>query len=830
MVATRGSAGKHIDVELSDNGKELQKVIPIEKQRQLQMKQHQSSPKKETRGRKKKDRNLDELGTSVNSSESSSSSPSIKSHPRSPLTDAAAAPAPVKRTETRGRKRKIHDATDATLQQQQQHHHHHRQFDEQQQNRKKPHMTENLSDNNILSGFQTVALQQTHSATSVSPVGSTNNVVADKHKINHLLTSDSPPPPPVAIVDNTYSSSFTLPQKSLPPTNLITLPAPQLLNNPIPLRPVLPTPRTSSISTAANTTNMPPLVSTNSVALSDSSSTSPASSVSFPNATGVAMSVSEGEEGNDTVTSGQIQLNTITKHSNGRIPITSIISQKIDLQDIPLLLDDDGNSSNNENKKTKRRYRVDRDNIKINKRIMSQDTEDVIRMFKKFDDEVLTNPEARSRLLNLGFETRKRYITTFKHYIRFCCKKKLDHFFVTGELMREFYEEQFALSSSNKPVIRLRKMDPAFSKLQEINFLVYHLENKDIPNRQLALEYLVYKELGQEPPPLKRENYIPSPVFPKTVAPPLATGSPTTIAHNLSKLEDEKQQQQQQRVDSPIVGSEINTPQRPLTARVPQTAPPSLAVLQQPFDQGKDGLLVKIRDMQDLQHVSTSSSAKIDGISGKKKKHKHESKKHQKQKRSNTSSEDTLSSDYNNNNNNNNKKNKSNDLESSFNKLKMDIQNTLRQHVSADPAFISNLATCINQALEEFERANNLQPNLELNNNGIPIIDLNNKIYTVYEIIEEWYKIEPCIADRLKKWGESWIRDSIDHNTFLERKSVVEFVEKMGKELNVDILTIANDCDRYIHDKSILQEFIAEIDLDVDDLFKKVLRYRQRRN
>lgn len=52
----------------------------------------------------------------------------------------------------------------------------------------------------------------------------------------------------------------------------------------------------------------------------------------------------------------------------------------------------------------------------------------------------------------------------------------------------------------------------------------------------------------------------------------------------------------------------------------------------------------------------------------------------------------------------------------------------------------------------------------------------------------------------------------------------------MGKELNVDILTIANDCDRYIHDKSILQEFIAEIDLDVDDLFKKVLRYRQRRN
>ena len=66
--------------------------------------------------------------------------------------------------------------------------------------------------------------------------------------------------------------------------------------------------------------------------------------------------------------------------------------------------------------------------------------------------------------------------------------------------MKEFYQEQFAMSSSNKPVIRLRKMDPAFSKLQEINFLVYHLANKDIPNRHLALEYLVYKEMGQDPP------------------------------------------------------------------------------------------------------------------------------------------------------------------------------------------------------------------------------------------------------------------------------------------------------------------------------------------
>ena len=33
MVATRRSSGKFIDVELSDNGKELQEVIPIEEQR-----------------------------------------------------------------------------------------------------------------------------------------------------------------------------------------------------------------------------------------------------------------------------------------------------------------------------------------------------------------------------------------------------------------------------------------------------------------------------------------------------------------------------------------------------------------------------------------------------------------------------------------------------------------------------------------------------------------------------------------------------------------------------------------------------------------------------
>ena len=170
-------------------------------------------------------------------------------------------------------------------------------------------------------------------------------------------------------------------------------------------------------------------------------------------------------------------------------------------------------------------------------------------------------------------------------------------------------------------------------------------------------------------------------------------------------------------------------------------------------------------------------------------------------------------------------------IRKSFSKMRQDIQEALHRDVSVDPAFVSKLADNINASLDDFELQLNgpSPPPPQMNSNGIPIIDLNNKIYTVYDILEEWYKIEPSIATRLEKWGEGWIRDSIDHNTFLERKLVVEFVERMSKECNVDIYVIANDCDRYIRDKSILEEFIAELDLDVDDLFKRILRYRQRR-
>ena len=99
--------------------------------------------------------------------------------------------------------------------------------------------------------------------------------------------------------------------------------------------------------------------------------------------------------------------------------------------------------------------------------------------------------------------------------------------------------------------------------------------------------------------------------------------------------------------------------------------------------------------------------------------------------------------------------------------MRQDIQEALHRDVSVDPAFVSKLADNINASLDDFELQLNgpSPPPPQMNSNGIPIIDLNNKIYTVYDILEEWYKIEPSIATRLEKWG-GWIRDSIDHNTF----------------------------------------------------------------
>ncbi|RLV91431.1 hypothetical protein JA1_003899 [Spathaspora sp. JA1] len=459
--------------------------------------------------------------------------------------------------------------------------------------------------------------------------------------------------------------------------------------------------------------------------------------------------------------------------SNGRIPITSIISQKIDgstekspsaepltssASSTISMSTDSTLTSLSSDKKTKRRYRVDRDNIKINKRIMSKDTEDVIAMFKKFDDEVLTNSEARQRLLSLGFETRKRYITSFKHYIRFCCKKGLSDFFVTGELMKEFYEEQFELSSSNNPVIRLRKMDPAFSKLQEINFLVYHLKNKEIPNRNVALEYLVFKELETQE-------------FSKNM-----NGNATKLAEN----DEDKKRKSPRRV---VV-------RRP--HKIKNTTESAKENVQGEYfsEQNMDSVPVKAFVPQKLEENSHSS-----GVSGIDSKH----------------AQPPLIQTMD-----------INALRSQFNKMRSDINQYLHTSIS-DRSLTTELSGKINEAMTRFEYQFNpvmLTPP--------PIIEMNHDIHTVYEICQEWYINEPSIQTRLARWGKGWIRDQIDHSTFLERKAIIEFVERMSRACGgIDIFAIANDVDLYIRDRSILEEFISEIELDVEGLYKKIMRHQQ---
>ena len=841
MVATRRSSGKFIDVELSDNGKELQEVIPIEEQRAAIARASQESEedeiqetspvlvepppptkKKETRGRKRKNPNANSTSSDSSASSSSASSSSSSSSSFDP----------VKKIERRGRKRKNPDVSVPTT------------------------IKRTSVQNNLLRPTD----QQTPTDTSIA-----TNIVPNKHKINHLLTDDAPLHPPPQ-VQNSISSA-TLPSNSLKYSTANPQSIPNVMQLPIttPQRPVLPTPALSTKTAAAlqflsqaNPLSAKwPAPIANDAPRASKKSTAAATTTS-------ASKPSETRTTRKGLSSG---------NSNGRIPITSIISQKIDLQDIPLMLDD-GSGTENGDKKTKRRYRVDRDNIKINKRIMSQDTEDVIKMFKKFDDEVLTNPEARSRLLSLGFETRKRYITTFKHYIRFCCKKKLDKFFVTGELMKEFYQEQFAMSSSNKPVIRLRKMDPAFSKLQEINFLVYHLANKDIPNRHLALEYLVYKEMGQDPPTNgSSDGKINTLNESAPVAAPAPAPAPGSLPGSVPVSKT-----------GPIAGPEsvpIPTPalvlptienldsgQRPSTRsssnkKTAEQKEQELTPLTRNSanKRGRKSLKLKLNlqlstSGTDMGETSLSDSNALKMINMQSRYVPPLPQQQQQQPQqppqkvlsqralppthslvsSSVPSSITTSND-----------NKSGDstpvytkkvtkknieaIRKSFSKMRQDIQEALHRDVSVDPAFVSKLADNINASLDDFELQLNgpSPPPPQMNSNGIPIIDLNNKIYTVYDILEEWYKIEPSIATRLEKWGEGWIRDSIDHNTFLERKLVVEFVERMSKECNVDIYVIANDCDRYIRDKSILEEFIAELDLDVDDLFKRILRYRQRR-
>lgn len=527
-----------------------------------------------------------------------------------------------------------------------------------------------------------------------------------------------------------------------------------------------------------------------------------------------------------------------SQEPHGRIPITSIISQKIDTKDLPSIMyegdttreeanedaegageredEDDGELNM---KQIKRRYRVDRENIKINKRIMSQDTEDVIKMFKKFDDEVLSHPEARKRLLLLGFETRKRYITTFKHYIRFCCRKKMDNFFVTGDLMKEFYQEQFALSTSSKPVIRLRKMDPAFSKLQEINNLVYRLGSKEIPRRHIALEYLVYKEMGKEP-----ENDDNSAI--------------DVIGKYNSEVIKGKRKRRTFRKDkhdefaisiyAPEKGRRPNhgTDGGNQTLLVHPSLPPLPSLVRENQEKMQrqrewEEQNQRLQEAQDRTHGSEQHHTPDLAAAASKLQHVP----------SQSTSPPALIYPK--------KITKKNieEIRRSFAQLCTEINSSLQKAMGVEPAFVSDLTTKVNALLDKFDLELNgprppQPPPPQTTSTGVPIYDLQPNTYTVYEILDEWYNGtpgKPSVAQRLEQYGEEWIRDEFEYNTFVERRSVVEFVERLSKETKVDIWVIANDCDKYIRDKSILDEFISEIELDVEDLFKRILRYRQRR-
>ena len=895
MVATRRSSTQHVDVELSLNGKEAKKVIPIAEQRKSSLREYSSENddneeppkpvKKETRGRKRKTITTDSAVTGESNAPkkkttTTKNGAALGGHSIENVVDSSKFSQPpvdtIKKVETRGRKRKNPDSspnttttttttprtttttTTTTTP---------RAASTSKttaskttstpargvNTRRKSAIASALNDNNASAGVgrssRKTAISTDKGDTSLgvaasatqdtlgpisTPAITGSNVIAginvNKHNINHLLTKDSPPPlgglygrhpggvggiggPTVAVTSGAHNSY----ERSTSPA-MASYQQQQQQQHLYQQQQHLQHTQPNFFHQQQQQQQQQSQIHYQHH-LQQPQQFHPAGTQLPP----------------PPITTTRSQTNVASQQAGGRIPITSIISQKIDALDIPLMMMEEDDTGP-EDKKTKRRYRVDKDNIKINKRIMSQDTEDVIKMFKKFDDEILTNPEARQRLLSLGFETRKRYITTFKHFIRFCCRKKLDNFFVTGELMKEFYQEQFANSTSSKPVIRLRKMDPAFSKLQEINFLVYHLENKEIPNRHIALEYLVYKEIGKDSPPSshssveetsssetnskKKRRMVKKIYKAQQLSGVAQNGGDEKQPTEASDIDEGLQSQDRAAViGAPVPDSNNQFQQNPPFASSPlyQQQPiqygqhlqaySQQAVANLPHHEQLLQLLQLLQQQQQpvllllllllLQLPHQSPLLQEPPIYTKKitKKNVEE-------------------------------------IRKSFAELRQEIRYALQKTVAVDPAFVLSLSDRINGSLDRFELELNGPPparqqQLEL---GVPIYDLNHEIYTVFEIVEEWYKIDPPIAQRIQQFGEDWIRDEIDHNTFTERRSIVEFVEKMAKECNVDIYVIANDCDRYIRDKSILDEFISEIELDYDDLYKRIMRYRQRRS
>ncbi|KAK6199417.1 uncharacterized protein RJT21DRAFT_115212 [Scheffersomyces amazonensis] len=593
------------------------------------------------------------------------------------------------------------------------------------------------------------------------------------------------------------------------------------------------------------------------------------------------------------------------KRARKQSNITSIISQRIDDDEYPPT---EERVATETIPKTRRKYNIDRDNIKINKRIMSKDTHQVIRMFKKFDNEVLTNPEAKQLLLSLGFETRKRYITTFKHFMRFCCSKNLENFFVTGELMKQFYEEQFSKSSSDNPIIRLRKMDPAFSKLQEINYLVYKLPFKEIPNRQVAFNYLLYTEAGysnqqqqQQQQPLDQQQSLAeaestgpdseqqssaspkSNIKPPSAPPPKRTskskknnGSSTArlppaeipaessrvqpiaiagppsvppqhdagressrrvIAYPHRVLEEEGSYVIPQQNHDPRLLPQPIPPQPiapPPVVTMPHQQPLQQSPLQQhqsPTNQHPPPIQLQLQQ-QIPQPVPSRRALRKELISNIKNQFV--------DTRSEILKNITDSLTYINGSHQLNMQ----DIVGNYGFLYQQINRSLENYsvyldqcLKVNPS--SNGFRMIEGAYQQAQQIplyqqpgliNTLMPPPQgLQNVRPPVLDMNHDIYTVYEIIEEWYVIAPSIEYRLNSWGEYWIKDEIDHEAYLDRKSIVHFVERLANELKEDKFRVANICDRYIHDKSVLEEFITEIELDEDDLFKRLLRYRKRK-
>lgn len=528
-------------------------------------------------------------------------------------------------------------------------------------------------------------------------------------------------------------------------------------------------------------------------------------------------------------------------------------------------------------KPKKRKYATNKNEIKINKRVMASDTPEVIKMFKKFDNEVLSNEEARNKLLVLGFETRKRYITTIKHYIRFCVSKGLQDFLVTGELMKEFYEQQFSISGSDNPIIRLRKMDPAFSKLQEINNIAYKLNSKHIPNRYIALEFLISKEnaSGVDSTSLSDDSAIKRrPVLEHSVSnieimrasstPPITANTRLTRsafdvrATQIPPVTPLKRESSKLQVQVPTMMMTSSAPVTPASP-APSTSPVSTKESIRSKQSRKtgtlngspnsSGLIQKKKKKEKLRKLDKNFMTTVNkaiteinlAISNKHKFINQEIDSLFMNKRLRAS--DRLDFKLNVNNKLLAMKFEIEDYISGLkNNLRMRQEKSGVDNAEVKVENYGGMATDsdtdednikTNQMDDEMDGLNEDDEDYDIGDDeeearkNTAKIAMNNEIFTIYEILEEWYVVEPTIESRLISDKLNWVKDEIDLHVFNERKLIIDFIERLSVEFDEDRFLSANHCDRFIREKLILDEFISEIELDSGDLFKRIVRYRQ---